>query len=81
VAGLPAALPAGVVAASKTGELPGLRADLALLERDDRWVAVAVVADRLTDPEDLGGPDHGTAVLPLFATIGALAAERLRPVG
>ena len=81
VAGLPAALPAGVVAASKTGELPGLRADLALVERDDRWVAVAVVADRLTDPEDLGGPDHGTAVLPLFATIGALAAERLRPVG
>ena len=81
VAGLPAALPAGVVAASKTGELPGLRADLALLERDERWVAVAVVADRLTDPEDLGGPDHGTAVLPLFATIGELAAERLRPVG
>ena len=81
VAGLPAALPAGVVAASKTGELPGLRADMALMERDERWVAVAVVADRLADPEDLGGPDHGTAVLPLFATIGGLAAERLRPVG
>jgi len=81
VAGLPAALPAGVVAASKTGELPGLRADMALMERDERWVAVAVVADRLADPEDLGGPDHGTAVLPLFATTGGLAAERLRPVG
>jgi len=81
VAGLPATLPAGVVSASKTGELPGLRADLALMERDERWVAVAVVADRLADPEDPGGPDHGTAVLPLFATIGALAAERLRPVG
>jgi beta-lactamase class A len=81
VAGLPAALPAGVVAASKTGELPGLRADMALMEREERWVAVAVVADRLADPEDLGGPDHGTAVLPLFATIGGLAAERLRPVG
>ena len=81
VAGLPAALPAGVVAASKTGELPGLRADMALMERDERWVAVAVVADRLADAEDLGGPDHGTAVLPLFATIGGLAAERLRPVG
>jgi len=81
VAGLPAALPAGVVAASKTGELPGLRADMALMERDERWVAVAVVADRLADPEDLGGPDHGTAVLPLFATIGGLAAERVRPVG
>jgi len=81
VAGLPAALPAGVVAASKTGELPGLRADMALMERDERWVAVAVVADRLADPEDLGGPDHGTAVLPLFATIGGLAVERLRPVG
>ncbi len=80
VAGLPAALPAGVVAASKTGELPGLRADMALMERDERWVAVAVVADRLADAEDLGGPDHGTAVLPLFATIGALAAERLWPM-
>ena len=51
MAGLPAALPAGVVAASKTGELPGLRADMALMERDERWVAVAVVADRLADPE------------------------------
>ena len=81
VAGLPAGLPAGVVAASKTGELPGLRADVALLEREDRWAAVAVVADRLTDPLDLGGPDHGTEVLPLFATIGSLAAERLSAVG
>jgi beta-lactamase class A len=81
VAGLPAALPAGVTPASKTGELPGLRADVALLERDDRWVAVAVVADRLVDPEDLGGRDHGTAVLPVFAAIGALAAERLGVVG
>ena len=80
VAGLPAALPSGVTSASKTGELPGLRADVALIERDDRWVAVAVVADRLADPEDLGEPDHGTEVLPLFAAIGALVAERLRSV-
>lgn len=81
VAGLPAALPAGVTSASKTGELPGLRADVALMERDDHWVAVAVVADRLLDPEDLGGPDHGTEVLPLFAAIGSLAAERLSATG
>ncbi len=73
VAGLPAYLPADVYAAAKTGELTGLRADMALLERDDRWVAVAVVADGLA-PE---GRDRGTAVLPRFATIGELAAERL----
>ncbi len=47
---------------------------MALLERDDRWVAVAVVADGLAEPF---GRDRGTAVLPLFAQIGALAAERL----
>jgi beta-lactamase class A len=86
VAGLPAYLPAGVAVAAKTGELPGLRADMALLERDDRWVAVAVVADGLAErsgtdaPDGDAGPagrDRGTLVLPLFAEIGALAAERL----
>jgi beta-lactamase class A len=83
VAGLPAYLPAGVAVAAKTGELPGLRADMALMERDHRWVAVAVIADGLVERSDSdaaggsGGRDRGTAVLPLFARIGALAAERL----
>lgn len=77
VAGLPAYLPPDVVAAAKTGELPGLRADLALLERGGRWVAVAVVADGLGAGEAPGASDRGTAVLPVFAAIGALAAERL----
>jgi beta-lactamase class A len=69
VAGLHAYLPADVAVASKTGDLPGLQADMALLERGDHWVSVAVVAD------DLG--ESATAVLPVFAAIGALAAERL----
>jgi beta-lactamase class A len=85
VAGLPAFLPADAVSASKTGDLPGLRADLALVERGERWVVVAVVADQLTgEPADDraggGAPearDRGTDVLPIFARIGELAAERL----
>ena len=59
-AGLPAYRPAGVAAASKTGDLPGLRADMAILERGERWVAVAVLADELptrTIPGDrIGAP-------------------------
>ena len=81
VAGLPAYRPAGVAAASKTGDLPGLRADMAMLQRGERWVAVAVLADELTDPNHPGAPDRGTAVLPVFAAIGALATERLMGPG
>ena len=59
VAGLPAYRPAGVAAASKTGDLPGLRADMAILERGERWVAVAVLADELTDGRSRGtGSGH-----------------------
>ncbi|MEP6649595.1 MAG: serine hydrolase [Lapillicoccus sp.] len=81
VAGLPAYLPADVTVGSKTGDLPGLRADLALLERGDRWVTVAVVADELADSAATPGPDRGTAVLPVFAALGELAAERLGALG
>jgi beta-lactamase class A len=81
VAGLPAYRPADVATASKTGDLPGLRADMAILERGERWVAVAVLADELTDPDDPLGRDRGTAVLPLFAAIGALVTERLMGPG
>jgi beta-lactamase class A len=81
VAGLPAYRPAGITAASKTGDLPGLRADMAMLRRGDRWVAVAVLADELTDPNRPAGPDRGTAVLPVFSAIGALATERLMGPG
>jgi len=85
VAGLPAFLPADTVSASKTGDLPGLRADVALVERGERWVVVAVVADELADEQaddraGGGAPearDRGTDVLPIFARIGELAAERL----
>lgn len=74
--GLPAYLPQEVEVGSKTGDLPGLRADLALLERGGRWVAVAVLADGLHTGE-AGGADRGTAILPVFAQIGELAAELL----
>jgi beta-lactamase class A len=85
VAGLPAFLPADAVSASKTGDLPGLRADMALVERGERWVVVAVVADELAgDRAAAGTPearDRGTDVLPIFARIGELAAERLERDG
>jgi beta-lactamase class A len=72
-AGLPAYLPDSVLAASKPGDLPGVRTEVALLERDGRWVVVAAVADGLADD----GVDRGTAVLPTFAALGALAATVL----
>jgi hypothetical protein len=77
VTGLPAYLPTDVAVGSKSGDLPGLRADMALLERAGRWVSVAVIADDLGES---GAPEAtygGTAVLPVFAALGALAAERL----
>jgi len=80
VAGLPAYLPTDVVVGSKTGDLPGLRADMALVERGDRWVAVAVVADELGEPGRRGTPDRGTAILPVFASLGELVADRLDPL-
>lgn len=80
VAGLPAYVPANVLVGSKTGDLPGLRADLALMERGDRWAAVAVVVDGLGHPGRRAGSDRGTATLPVFASLGELVAERLDPV-
>jgi beta-lactamase class A len=81
VAGLPAYLPSDVTVGSKTGDLPGLRADLALVERGERWVVVAVVADGLAVEESGQKRDRGTSVLPVFAALGALAAERLSTSG
>lgn len=78
--GLPAYLPPEVLVASKTGDLAGLRADMALLERSERWVAVAVVADGLTDAGEGGATatvDRGTAVLPTFAELGQACAALL----
>jgi len=81
VAGLPAYLSSEVTVGSKTGDLPGLRADIGLLERGDRWVVVAVIADDLAVQESGRMRDRGTAVLPLFAALGELAAERLSTSG
>lgn len=71
--GLPAYLPADVTVASKPGDLPGVRDEVALLERDRRWVAVSAVADGL----ERDGTDRGTEMLPVFAALGAGAAELL----
>lgn len=71
--GLPAYLPSDVIVAAKPGGLHGLRAEVALLERGNRWAVVAAAADGLlTD-----GVDRGTAVLPVFATLGELTATLL----
>ena len=70
--GLPALLPEAVWHANKTGELSGIRHDMALVEYDGRWAAVAVTATWLNDPQGpLGGVDRGSTVLPVFAKIGA----------
>lgn len=71
--GIPAYLPETVTVASKTGELFGVRHDVALLERGGSWLAVAVLATGLAR----GDVDRGTAVLPTFAAIGELAAGML----
>jgi len=71
--GLPAYLPETITVASKTGDLFGVRADVALLERGPRWVVVAVVATDLDD----GERDRGTGVLASFAAIGELAGQLL----
>ena len=66
--GLPALLPEGVWHANKTGELSGVRHDMALVEHDGRWAAVAVTATGLMGLS--GGVDRGSTVLPTFANIG-----------
>ncbi len=71
--GLPAYLASDVLVASKTGDLPGVRTEVALLERAERWVAIAVAATDLQS----GGADRGTEVLPTFAAIGEAAARLL----
>ncbi|MEO8828811.1 serine hydrolase [Lapillicoccus sp.] len=73
-AGLPGYLAEDVLVASKTGEIVGVRADVAVLERGARWVAVAALADDLVDE---AGVDRGSSVIPVFAAIGELAAELL----
>ena len=68
--GLPALLPPGTWCGNKTGELPGIRHDVGLLERDGRWAAVAVTATDLGD----GPVDRGAAVWPTVAAVGAAVA-------
>lgn len=79
VDGLPALLPAGTWHGNKTGELAGLRHDMALLEAGGRWASVAVTATGLLDA-DGGvdcGVDRGASVLPTFAGIGAAVGQWL----
>ena len=69
-AGLPAYLGVDVRVGGKTGLLPGIRHDAAILERDGSWIVVAVAATDLLQE----GVDWGTSVLPVFATVGAMTA-------
>ncbi len=74
--GLPALLPESTWHANKTGELSGVRHDMALIEHDGRWAGVAVTATALMGPT--GGVDRGSTVLPTFANIGAAVGEWVR---
>ncbi|WP_411284272.1 serine hydrolase [Lapillicoccus sp.] len=71
--GLPAYLTEDISVASKTGEIVGVRGDVALFERQDRWVVAAALATDLARD----GVDRGTSVLPTFATIGEIVAGLL----
>jgi len=73
--GLPAWLPDTVWRANKTGELSGVRHDMALIEHGGRWVVVAVTATGLLGPS--AGVDRGSTVLPTFAAIGAAVGDWL----
>ena len=68
--GLPAYLPEGLRCASKTGSLPGVRHDIAVIESGDAWVAVAALATDLMD----GPVDRGTSIYPTYAAIGETVA-------
>ena len=73
--GLPALLPEVMWHANKTGELPGVRHDMALVEYEGRWAGVSVTATGLLGPT--GGVDRGSTVLPTFASIGAAVGSWL----
>jgi beta-lactamase class A len=77
--GLPALLPETVSHANKTGELSGVRHDMALVEHDGRWAAVAVTSTGLMGPT--GGVDRGSTILPTFANIGAAVGNWLIDMG
>ena len=72
--GLPAYLADGVHCASKTGSLPGVRHDIALIECGDAWVSVACLATGLMD----GAVDRGTSIYPTYAAIGEAVAALVR---
>ncbi|MGN6636875.1 MAG: serine hydrolase, partial [Oryzihumus sp.] len=65
--GLPALLPPAVTCGNKTGELPGIRHDVGLLECDGHWAAVAATSTGLGD----GPVDHGSVAWPSIAAVGA----------
>jgi beta-lactamase class A len=77
--GLPALLPDAVWHANKTGEVLGVRHDMALVEHDGHWAAVAVTATGLIGPG--AGVDRGSTVLPTFAGIGAAVGKWLIDMG
>lgn len=66
--GLTGLLPQHVVHGSKTGDLPGLRHDVALVESAGRWASVAVLATDMYDARH--DQDYSASVLPAFSAIG-----------
>ena len=77
--GLPALLPERVLHANKTGELMGVRHDMALIEHEGYWAGVAVTATGLLGPAN--GVDRGSTVLPVFANIGAAVGNWVIAMG
>ncbi|MEP6797524.1 MAG: serine hydrolase [Lapillicoccus sp.] len=71
--GLAAYLPESIAVGSKSGEIFGMRGDVAWFERDGRWAVVAVLATGLAE----GEVDRGTSVLPVFAAVGESVAALL----
>lgn len=72
---IPSHLPEDVACFNKTGELAGVRHDVALLRRGDRSVAVAMLASEL--PGVTGSSGGGPAALAIGRTAAALVDEAL----
>ena len=72
---LAAALPAGVTASNKVGQLPDLRNDVGIFSRGDQSMILAVMATGFSDPVTREGL-YGGRGEQLLADIGALLCQK-----